>query len=131
MSALEITQGTALQFGTMTVPTADVIVDLTPTGNRTAGAGITLLGAAASYSAASYTVTGTLSSPYKIYLPTTPLTLASGVTVDNFTSSLGAGNAGVGTGALAPFSVGAKLNLVSGTAAGSYSASFNVTAVYE
>lgn len=137
VTALTLTETSALHFGTMTIPSSAATVLVSTAGVRTVGSGtVTLLSQAPVATNAAYSVAGSVDATYAINLPSSA-TITSGsnnMTVDNFVA-LSATVPSATTGKLNgsgadTFSVGARLNLASGQAAGVYAGSFNVTVAY-
>ncbi|MEI8204033.1 MAG: DUF4402 domain-containing protein [Bacteroidota bacterium] len=140
VKALTLTKTADLHFGTMTVPTAGVVITLTTANVRSASSGvITLLAQIPTSSNSAYTVTGSPSSTYAITLPTSDVTINgpnSAYTIVNtfVAKTLSAGTDGL-TGTLDvsgndSFVVGAKLNLAGSQAYGTYTGTFSVTINY-
>lgn len=129
VSAIGITDTADLNFGDVVASAASGTVVMTSAGVRSATAGATL-GSSTGISAAAFTVTGDADSTFSITLPSS-ISIAAGansMTVDNFTSSLGAiGTLGSGTATLG---VGATLQVGATQATGSYTGTFNVTVAY-
>jgi hypothetical protein len=132
IAPIAITNSTDLAFGNVAVSaTLAGTVVLSPLGVRTPTAGVTLPAVTGTFSAATFSVTGSGASTYAITLPAS-ITLTgvpSGtMTVDNFTSNPS------GTGALTAgaqtLTVGGTLNVGAAQAAGTYTGTFNVTVNY-
>lgn len=139
VEALTLTENAALHFGTMTVPSGDVEVELSTAGSLTASvpANITLLSQTPIAQNAAYTVGGTIGSTYVITLPAGAIQILNGAhSMDVFdftakTTSLGDGTSGdLGTTGSDTFVVGATLELTSGQEPGVYSGNFNVSVNY-
>ena len=137
VTALTLTETSALHFGTMAIPTSAATVLVSTAGVRTVGSGtVALLSQAPVATNAAYSVAGSVDATYAINLPSSA-TISSGshnMTVDNFVA-LSATVPSATTGKLNgsgadTFTVGARLNLASGQAAGVYAGSFNVTVAY-
>jgi hypothetical protein len=83
--------------------------------------------------AAAFSVTGENGFTYAIHLPGSAITLSDGagnnMTVDTFTSSLGATSTSTGAGGQA-LTVGATLNVNAGQVPGAYTGSFSVSVDY-
>ena len=130
---ITLTKTADMNFGDViagaTLGTVVLTAAASPSRSVTGG---TELGNSGVVSSATFTVGGEGSSTYSITLPSTDVTITSGVntmTVNTFTSSPS------GTGALTAGSqtlyVGATLNVAASQASGSdYTGSFNVTVAY-
>lgn len=131
VSALSLTETSALHFGTMAIPTTDATVILTFGGARSNTGTIALLAQTPTATAAAYTVGGDGTATYAITLPSVPVVISNGtqtMNVTSFTSSKGSSSALVG--GADTFTVGATLNLVNSQAAGTYAGTFNVYVNY-
>lgn len=129
VSAISIADTSDLNFGDVVASGVAGTVVMTSAGVRSATAGATL-GSSTGISAAAFTVTGDADSTFAITLPTTIQILAGTdeMTVDNFTSSLGA--IGTLSGGTATLGVGATLQVEAAQVAGNYTGTFNVTVAY-
>jgi hypothetical protein len=106
---------------------------MTAAGVRTAAGGATAISGLTT-SAAAFTVAGGASRTFTISLPAAGVSISNGtpaqdMTVNAFTSSLGASNTLDGSGAAA-LAVGGTLNVAASQAPGSYTGTFNVTVAY-
>ncbi|MEI8203656.1 MAG: DUF4402 domain-containing protein [Bacteroidota bacterium] len=142
VKALTLTKTADLHFGTMTVPSAGVVISLTTGNSRSAlpSNNITLLSQAPTSSNSAYTVTGSANSTYTITLPTSDVTIyqtfpTTYTIVNNFIAK----TASTGTDGLNgtldgsgndSFVVGAKLNLAGAQPFGTYTGTFSVTINY-
>jgi len=89
ISPLTINPDEDLNFGLIAPSGSSGTVQLTPTGSRNAGGGITLPSTSNSFTPAKFTVTGEAGYTYEITLPTAPISLVYGnnnMTVDGFQS---------------------------------------------
>ena len=134
VSPISLTKNVDMNFGNVAVQTAaGGTVVLATDGSRTKTGGVTLPNLAGSPTAASFTVDGQGTYTYAITLPSTALTITSGLntmTVDTFLSTPSAtGQLVAGTQTL---SVGATLNVGAAQAAGTYVSvtPFSVTVNY-
>lgn len=136
VSALTLTENTALHFGTMAIPTATSTVSVTTGGSRTSTGTITLLAQAPTFTNAAYTVNGSIGSTYSITVPANEVVTISNGTVTmevNDFQALAASSAvspNLGAGGSDTFVVGATLELANGQAAGVYTGTFNVAVNY-
>jgi hypothetical protein len=131
ITAISITPGTALNFGDVVPSGAVGTVTVTPAGVRSSAGGASL-GSGAAVAAGAFTVNGQASATYAITLPAGPATVTSGansMTVDTFTSSLGATGT-LSAGGSQGLSIGATLNVGVNQAAGSYTGTYQVTVAY-
>lgn len=134
VTTISITKVVDMNFGNVAVQTAaGGAVVLTPASTRTATGGVTLPNTAGTVTAASFNVGGEGIYTYAITLPSSAVTISSGVnsmTVGTFTSTP------TGTGSLAAgaqvLTVGATLNVAAAQPAGVYTSvmSFDVTVNY-
>ena len=131
LTPIAIARITDLNFGTL-VPGSGGTVIVTPGGVRSATGGISLISSAVS--AATFNVTGEVSTPYTITLPasiliTNTVTPTQQMTVDTFASNpSGTGTlSGLGAQSLA---VGATLHVTASQPSGLYTGTFNVTVAY-
>lgn len=134
VTAISITKVVDMNFGNVAVATAPGgTVVLTPASTRTSTGGVTLPSTTGTVTAASFNVGGQGIYTYSITLPSSPLTITSGVntmTVSSFTSTpSGVGSLAAGAQVL---NVGATLNVAAAQPAGVYTSamSFNVTVNY-
>lgn len=134
VSPISLTKNVDMNFGNVAVQTAaGGTVVLATDGSRTKTGGVTLPNVAGSPAAASFTVDGQGAYTYAITLPSSALTITSGLntmTVDNFVSTPSVtGQLVAGTQTL---NVGAILNVGAAQAAGTYVSAtpFSVTVNY-
>jgi hypothetical protein len=120
----------ALQFGNVVASTAAGTIVVSPAGVRSATLGATGI-SGLPISAAAFTVGGGADRTFTITLPasTTITDGTNNMTVDTFTSSLGASSTLNGSGT-APLTVGATLNVNASQPAGEYTGTFLVTVAY-
>jgi hypothetical protein len=135
LTTIAITQTHILNFGTMSLPTANAEVLLTPGGTRTAPVGnITLLAQAPVSAPGAYSVSGDANATYLITLPVSSVTLAGPGTwtlsADNFACSYAGLASALDASGADNFTVGALLHVPNGVPAGTYTGSFNVTVAY-
>jgi hypothetical protein len=133
VSPIAITKDVDMNFGNVAVNTSAGTVILAPDGTRSSTGGVTLPATTGTVAAASFTVTGTSGYTFSITLPSVATTVTSGsdnMTVDTFTSSLGATS--TLTGGTATLEVGATLNVTGSQAPGTYVSGtpFTVTVNY-
>lgn len=129
IAPLAMTNTAPLAFGLVTTSGAAGTIELTPAGTRISGGGATAITGLA-FNAATFNVTGEASRTFAITLPAST-TIAAGantMTVNAFTSSLGA--TGTLTGGAAALNVGATLNVLATQPSGSYTGTFAVTVAY-
>lgn len=126
VSPISISKTTDLNFGNVAVSTAAggiVTLDPSAAATRTAsgGGGVSLPAVTGPVAAALFAVTGQASFTYDITLPVSATVVngANSMTVDNFTSSLGATGALDGAGTQS-FYVGADLTVAAAQAPGIY-----------
>ena len=134
ITPIAITKTVDMNFGTAAVQagTGGTVV-LTPAGSRTKTGGVSLPSVTGTVTAASFNVTGEGTSTYSITLPSSPVTITSGIntmTVSTFTSTptpTGTLTAGAQT-----LLVGATLNVSAAQAPGTYisGTAFDVTVNY-
>jgi len=137
VTALTLTETSALHFGTMAIPTSAATVLVSTAGVRSIGSGtVTLLAQAPVATNAAYSVAGSIDATYTINLPGSA-TISSGLnnmTIDNFvalsTTVPSATTGKLNGSGTDTFKVGATLHLANAQAAGVYAGSFNVTVVY-
>ena len=128
VSPLTLTKNTDLNFGTIVGPFASQVVHVDTTGARNC-AGLTCSG---TFSAASFSLTGTANQAVVLTIPSS-VTLngsVSGTLNVDLSGDLPANPTLSALGAAA-FSIGGKLTIPSGTVDGVYSNTFNVTANYQ
>ncbi len=130
ITPITLTNTVDLQFGNVVAsPTAGtIVVDVAGARTWTGGAtGISGL----PVSAAAFTVGGGANRTFTITLPasTTITNGTNNMTVDTFTSSLGASSALDGTGAAA-LAVGGRLTVGANQDTGTYTGTFSVTVAY-
>jgi len=133
VTALTLTETSALHFGTMTIPSSAASVLLTSAGARSIASGtIILLAQAPVATTAAYNVTGSATSSYLISLPSSVTIISGGnsMTVNAFTSSKVSNQGSLDGSGLDSFTVGATLNLANAQPAGVYAGTFNVTIAY-
>lgn len=141
VSALSITEVDDLHFGTMTIPTGAVELELSTSTVRTPDvpANITLLSQAPVAQNAAYTVAGSANATYAITLPADGVVEitsgANSMDVDDFVAKTASAGIDGTTGTLDgsgadSFVVGATLKLANGQAAGVYTGTFNVSVDY-
>lgn len=135
-SAQTLTATQDLSFGAFAAGTGGTVT-ISPQGVRTAGGDVTLMTAGQSSQgiAASFDVTGSPNATYQISLPANNSVTMTGsqggsMSVASFSSSPSPGGqlSAVGSQTI---NVGAALAVGNNQAPGSYSSSFNVTAVFE
>lgn len=122
VTPIAITKTADMNFGNVAVQTSTGgTVILAPAGTRTRTAGVTLPTVAGTVTAASFSVTGSGTYTYVITLPSSDVTITSGLNtmaVNTFTSTPS------GTGALTAgaqtLTVGATLNVGAAQATGTY-----------
>jgi hypothetical protein len=135
LTAMTITETSAMHFGTMTVPTGATTVILATAGTVTVGSGATtLLAQAPASTSAAYDITGDINATYAITIDASTTitngTPAEDMTVNNFVCSYaGLTSTLDGVGA-DNFTVGATLNLAAAQPAGTYTGTFDVTVAY-
>ncbi|MHB1047194.1 MAG: DUF4402 domain-containing protein [Thermoanaerobaculia bacterium] len=130
ITPITLTNTTALQFGNVVASTTAGTIVVSAAGARSWTGGATGI-SGLTVSAAAFTVGGGADRTFTISLPAST-TITSGtnnMTVDTFTSSLGASSTLDGTGAAA-LAVGGTLNVGASQAAGSYTGTFSVTVAY-
>ena len=141
VKALTLTKTADLHFGTMTIPTAGVVISLSTANARTADVpgNITLLPQAPIAANAAYTVAGSADATYAITLPSGDVTIngpgMAYTIVNNFVAKTASAGIDGLTGTLNgmghdSFVVGANLNLAGSQAFGIYSGTFDVTVNY-
>jgi len=122
-----------MNFGNVAVDATGGTVILAPAGTRSATGGVTLPATTGTVTAATFDVTGADGYTYAITLPSTDLTISSGLNnmiVNTFTSTPDA--TGTLTGGSEVLSVGATLTVAGGQAPGTYTSAtpFDVTVNY-
>lgn len=131
VTAIAITKTKDLNFGDVVSGSTAGTVVITPQAVRSATGGATL-GNTGGASNAEFTVNGDAGANYSITLPSTDVTLTSGMNsmaVNVFTSS----PSGTGTlsgGGEQTLKVGATLNVGASQPSGTYTGSFDVTVTY-
>lgn len=130
IAPITLTNTADLQFGNVVASTAAGTIVVDTAGGRTWTAGATGI-SGLPVSAAAFTVGGGANRTFTITLPasTTITNGAENMTVDTFTSSLGASSVLDGSGAAA-LAVGGTLTVNANQATGSYSGTFSVTVAY-
>ncbi|MBE0675106.1 MAG: DUF4402 domain-containing protein [Bacteroidales bacterium] len=132
VSPIAISKDVDMSFGNVAVNTNPGTVVLATDGSRTSTGGVTLPATTGTVTAASFTVTGTTGYTFAISLPASVTVSlgANNMTVDNFSSSLGA--TGTLTAGTATLNVGATLNVLGSQAPGNYVSGtpFTVTVNY-
>jgi hypothetical protein len=118
-----------LAFGTISTSNSSGTVIITPAGTRNANGGATAL--TSTFGAAQFKLTGSNNANYSVGLPTSAITITDGsshnMAVNEFTSNAGASL----LNGEAIFQVGATLEVAANQAAGSYTGTFDVTAIYQ
>ncbi len=130
VTAISITKGTALDFGSVVAAASAGTVAMDTAGSRTCST-VTCVSQDAG-TAASFDVSGQADYQYSVTLPTST-TISDGggtnsMTIDTFSHN--SGNALDGTGA-DTFNVGATLSVGADQVAGSYTGTFDVTVEYQ
>ena len=135
LTAMTITETSAMHFGTMTVPTGATTVVLATAGTVSVGSGATILLAQAPVStAAAYEITGDLNATYAITIDASTIitngTPAEDMTVSSFTCSYGGLTSSLDASGDDDFTIGATLTLGDAQPAGTYAGTFDVTVAY-
>lgn len=129
VSPIEITDGSALDFGRIIGNAAGGIVTVSDAGVRTSD-NTDLLAPSTTVQAASFKVTAADGYNYKITIPNVDLTGAGDNMTVSFDSSLGFTNI-VGTGVEQDLNVGGDLTVNTNQAEGDYAGTVTVTVSYE
>lgn len=131
--SIELTDGTKLNFGTITKNASENIVTVTPGNDRTASVANTLLISGPS-SVPSFTIVGESDVNYTLTLPANGVVTLTGtgepMPVSNFTSNIGVSGTKILTGGTQALTVGATLTVAPAQVAGLYTGTFNVTVAY-
>lgn len=132
VEAMGITEGASMHFGTMTIPSAALTIDLAVDGSvSTVSSAISLLAQAPVSKAASYDVTGVADATFTVTLPANGVVTITGngdpMAVSDFVTSTTGTLDGSGD---ASFTVGATLNVADAQAAGAYLGTFDVSVSY-
>ena len=135
LTAMTITEGTSMHFGTMTVPSTIAEVDLAVGGTVTIASGtLTLLAQAPTSHAAAYDITGDANATYTIILPTNGnISITNGfmsIPVTDFICSYGSLTSTLNGTGNDNFTVGATLQLGMFQTAGTYTGTFDVSVTY-
>lgn len=134
VTALQLTESSAMHFGTMTVPTTLATVILDVNGDRTNTGTVGLLSAPIAASAAAYDVTGDASETYFItHDASTTITNGTALydmTVDEFVCSYATWEGTLDGSGDSSFSIGATLNLADDQPVGTYSGTFDISIAY-
>ncbi|MFN4764068.1 DUF4402 domain-containing protein [Gillisia sp. Q332] len=137
VSPIEITNGTALNFGSINGTATGGNVNVSTTGARTFDNPDMVITTATAITAAAFEITAALDYSYSISIPATSLT-GTGVAMPiTFINSLGSTDAAgltqnvVGTGTTQNLNVGGVLTVGDGQTLGAYSGTVKVTVAYE
>ncbi len=129
VSPIEITDGSALDFGRIIGNDAGGTVSVSTDGERTTD-NDNLLAPSTTVQAASFSVTAAKDYKFSITIPTINLTGDGDAMAVTFDSSLGNENV-VGTGAVETLNVGGDLTVNAGQVEGDYTGTVEVTVAYE
>lgn len=130
VTAITLQNTRGLSFGYLTTNGTATTVSMNSAGTLTQGTGTATVPGGA-ITTAEFTVTGS-DYDYTVTVPASAVTLAgvtSGMTVDNFNTSLTSFQGTIASGT-DTFTVGADLNIPATTADGTYTGTFNVTVDY-
>jgi hypothetical protein len=133
LTAMTITETSAMHFGTMTVPTGATTVILATAGTVTVGSGATtLLAQAPTSTAAAYDITGDVNATYAITIDASTIITngTDNMTVNNFVCSYAGLTSTLSALGADNFTVGATLNMIDAQPAGTYTGTFDVTVAY-
>lgn len=121
-----------LEFGSVTTDGTAGTVNITTGGSSSATGGVTLISSGTTRAAGAFNVTGEANATYTITLPSS-INLSDGashtITIDNFQSNP-SNNGTLSAGGTQTLNVGARANLGTSQAIGSYTGTYQVTVAY-